>query len=136
MSMKFITIFSALVAGITADDVAKCASCFEATGSDCLAAFNQMPTSGTLSGNDHSIWTSGSCTITYFPEGKGPNAADVHGVAQTLVNDCCWESTCSGIAYDTGASTALENGCICMAEVGKTPCQCGGGTPAFDCIGH
>lgn len=130
--MKLLAIFSILSATAVAESVLKCGSCDQATSSDCIAAFNKMPTSGTLSDNEQEYWTSGDCTVRWFTGGNTVDAPAAHGVTQSLVNKCCTGDSCSGISYDTGSTDILQGGCICVHEAGKTPCQCIS-TPTLAC---
>ncbi|KAJ5099378.1 hypothetical protein N7532_006379 [Penicillium argentinense] len=98
-------------------------------------ASGQIPTDGsTLDDNSNKLWTSGSCTIEFIPNGGSPNGNDVLGIAQSFLSDCCSGDSCSGVAYDTESSTALQNGCLCFHGEGKTTCICGAGTPSMTCI--
>ncbi|KAJ5397507.1 hypothetical protein N7509_005620 [Penicillium cosmopolitanum] len=133
--MKLLALLPFFLAATLANENTDCKSCFPATSSDCVDASGQIPTDGsTLDDNSNTLWTSGSCTIEFIPNGGSPDGNDVLGVAQSFLSDCCSGDSCSGVAYDTGSSTALQNGCLCFHEEGKTPCTCGAGTPSMTCI--
>ncbi|OKL60732.1 hypothetical protein UA08_04376 [Talaromyces atroroseus] len=132
---KTILAFSGLAAIAQAGSTYSCQSCHPGTSSDCVAAFNLIPTTGTLSSSKDQQWTSGDCTIEWITNGVSVEAADFHGEAQALVNKCCEgsSSTCSGVAYNTGSTNNLEGGCVCMHSSSTSPCICEG-TPSLDCI--
>jgi hypothetical protein len=130
-----LSILPLLVAIASAESVIKCLDCANALKSDCQEAYNQFPTSGTLSGNDNSIYTSGSCSIRYWPDGVAADAGYVHGDAEALINQCCTGSgSCSGVAYSTGSSDELADGCLCVGSSSSVSCNCAGGEGTAYCI--
>ncbi|RAK72183.1 uncharacterized protein BO72DRAFT_501187 [Aspergillus fijiensis CBS 313.89] len=134
MNPKTCLTLAALATTAIAGSTITCGDCEQATSSDCYAAFALIPTSGTVSGNDNTYWTSGSCTFSFFPQGDAVDVAYIHGYAQSLLNQCCTGSSCSGVGFDTGTTDALSDGCVCMAEEGHSGCQCGAGTPSMECL--
>ncbi|KAJ5263257.1 hypothetical protein N7478_010862 [Penicillium angulare] len=103
--MKLFTTFSlnlAVMASYVLAEGIECASCFHGVSSDCRGAFNKMPTTGSLSGNVNTFWSSGSRHVYWMPRGESADAAGVHGFAQSLIKKCCQnDAGCAGVISET-----------------------------------
>lgn len=111
--------------------VTDCFDCGKAARNECVAARGMVPPSGPADGNESSRYASVACKMGYYPKGISPDFAAISIAAQSLIDKCCTgQSECAGVAYETGDSNTLQDGCVCM---GAGPCQCGGGTPSSVC---